>query len=402
MARRVLRVGIDLLSERGCPGGIHTYSNELVRRLAAGAEEEAASPLKIVVFAHADYRFLDGLEELPALEVVRTRWRGLGACARRLLEHALLAGLARRHDVDIVHSVNNVLPARLPVPGVVTVHDLSPFILPRRFGLLKRSYLRREVPASIRRAQRVISVSEATRADIIGFVPGAAPARLAVVPLATSAQFTNAPAPAAEEEVRRRYSLPAEFALHVSRIEPGKNLAAVLEALAILRGRGLEVPLVVAGAPTHHLRELERLWTELGIAAQVRCLGAVPAADLPHLYRLAKVFLFPSLHEGFGLPVLEAFASGTPTITARCSSLPEVAGEAALLVDPRRADELAAALGKVWRHAELRELLRARGLRRALDFSWERTAVETARVYREAAGGLQAAGAFTRAACLPG
>jgi glycosyltransferase involved in cell wall biosynthesis len=172
----------------------------------------------------------------------------------------------------------------------------------------------------------------------------------------------------------------------VSLIEPGKNLEGVSRALALLKGNGLEVNLVVAGAPTAYLGCLQRLWRVLGLERQVQYLGPVPGEDLPHLYRLARVFLFASFYEGFGLPVVEALACGTPVVTSAASSCPEVAGDAALTVNPGRPEEIARAIEEVWRSGELRASLRERGLRRARQFSWGSTAAQTLEVYRAALG----------------
>jgi glycosyltransferase involved in cell wall biosynthesis len=167
--------------------------------------------------------------------------------------------------------------------------------------------------------------------------------------------------------------------------EPGKNLTGIAAALEILRDReGLTPPWVIAGDRGRTWARLAARLSRTPLAGQVRHLGLVPAEDLPHLYRMAAVFLFPSLYEGFGLPVLEALSSGAPTITSRVSSLPEVAGRAALTVNPARPEEIARALRRVLRCPRLRALLSERGPIQAGRFSWEEAARETARAYRSA------------------
>ncbi|MCZ6793204.1 MAG: glycosyltransferase family 1 protein [Planctomycetota bacterium] len=381
-----MRVGIDLLSERGTPGGIHTYTNEIARRLAILADDRPELGLELVFFTHGDYEFLFPTEGLPHVEVVRSRWKRLPSLPRRLYQESALPGLIRRHRVDVLHSVNNVLPLAVSVPSVLTVHDLSAFTLPERFGWWKQRYLRRRVPESIRRSTRVLTVSHSTRNDILTWVPGTPAEKVIVAHLAASDRFHASGDADEERAVRERYGLPRRFLLHVSLVERGKNLDAVSRALALLRDRQVVAPLVVVGSPTAYLTELRALWRRLGIADQVHYLGRVPFSALPPLYRLAEAFVFPSHYEGFGLPLLEAFACGTPSVTSSRSSLPEVAGNAALLVDPERPDHLMEAVRKVWCDEGLRALLRSRGLERSRQFSWERTARKTLNVYLDAAG----------------
>ncbi len=379
-----MRVGIDLLSETGRPGGICTYVCAILRHLCRLTRPDE---LELVVFAHADWSPPLDAETRARAHVVRLPLRRLPASARRVAEHALLPRLARRHRVDLVHSVNNVLPRRLPAPGVVTVHDLSPFCVPERFGRLKHRYLTHWVPDSIRRAERVICVSRATRENVVLWVGDANTRRIDVVPNGVGDRFVPAPPPAVDDgALRRRLDLPQDFFLQLGLVEPGKNLETTSRALARVVERGVDARLVVAGAPTAHLASLETLWSRLGIASRIRYLGSVPSADLPGLYRSARAFVFPSRHEGFGIPVLEAFASGTPCITSTSTSLPEVAGRAALTTRATDVAGLARAMERLWRDEGLRELLRERGLRRAAKFSWEHTARGTLDVYRKALG----------------
>jgi glycosyltransferase involved in cell wall biosynthesis len=380
-----MRVGIDLLSERGAAGGIHTYVNELLRQLPVIRDEQGLD-LEVVVFAHRDYPFLFDVEATDGLELYHTRLSGLPASGRRIVQHAVLPRLVRRYGVDLVHCVNNVLPARLACPTVVTVHDLSPFEIPARFGRVKHEYLSRAVPASIRRATRTICVSTATRDQVLKWVPGVDAEKLSVVPQAVSDHFSAERSVDCEDRLRSELGLPESFFLHVSRIEPGKNLAATSRALAHMKKRGLAAQLVVVGHATKHVRELRALWESLEITDNIHYVGEQPFEALPHLYRMARSFVFPSFYEGFGLPVLEAFACGTPTITSTRASLPEVAGRAALLVDPDDDEALSRAMERVWRHEELRGLLRQRGLHRATEFSWRETAERTVDVYRAALG----------------
>jgi glycosyltransferase involved in cell wall biosynthesis len=198
--------------------------------------------------------------------------------------------------------------------------------------------------------------------------------------------------------VRSKYGLPERFILNVGALEPGKNQATLVRAFHRLRGQGpstssgqgLEQGLVIAGPPAWRYERLLRLVDGLGLAGQVRFLGYVPAEDLVALYNLADLFVFPSLYEGFGLPPLEAMACGLPVVASTAPALREVLDDAALLVHPQDVVALAEAMAAALGDEALRSRLREAGLRRAAQFSWERTARETAVVYREAVGQQEA------------
>jgi glycosyltransferase involved in cell wall biosynthesis len=290
----------------------------------------------------------------------------------------------RRRPVDLFHGVTGFeLPGRGPWALVTTVHDLVPFRFPQLVPARHRWAVRGLLGGALRRAGRIIAVSEATRAELLARyrLP---PARVVVVPEAAAAHFAP-PAPRALAAVRARYGLARPYVLFVGFLEPKKNLGALLGAVARLRRTGAwgDVELVVAGAPGWGPDPTRRAHT-LGLDRVVRFIGAAPDADLAALYGGALAFVFPSLWEGFGLPVLEAMASGSPVLASNRGALPEVTGGAALLTEPEPA-ALAEALGRLLAEPGLRERLREAGLVRAAAFSWERTARETLAVYRAAA-----------------
>lgn len=290
----------------------------------------------------------------------------------------------RAHPVDLFHGVTGFeLPAGRMCPLVTTVHDLIPLRFPRLVPWRHRWAVRCLLGGALRRAQQVIAVSEATRAEILARYPVSA-AKVRVVPEAASVHFRS-PSVATREAVRARYRLAAPYVLFVGLLEPKKNLGALLGAVARLRAARAwgATELVVAGASGWGRDRWSAEAHRLRLDGTVRFLGAVPDGDLPALYAEARVFVFPSLWEGFGLPVLEAMTAGTPVIASRRGALPEVTGDAALLVEPE-AVPLADALGRVLDDPLLRERLREAGLARAAQFSWERTATETLAVYRAA------------------
>jgi glycosyltransferase involved in cell wall biosynthesis len=268
---------------------------------------------------------------------------------------------------------------------VTTVHDLIPLRFPALVPWRHRLAVRLLLGSALRHAAQVIAVSEATRAEILERYP-IPPERVVVVPEAADTQFAP-PAAADRARVRGDYGLDGPYVLFVGLLEPKKNLGTLLRAVARLArtGRLGSATLAIAGAAGWGTEDPAAAAARLGLGDRVRCLGPVPDADLPALYGEALVFVFPSLWEGFGLPVLEAMAAGAPVLASRRGALPEITAGAAWLVEP---DEgaLAEALERLLGDAALRARLREAGLARARAYSWERAARETMAVYRAALG----------------
>ncbi len=285
-------------------------------------------------------------------------------------------------ECDVVHGPVNVLPLALARPGVVTVHDVAFLHFPEHYPAAKRWYLQFMTALSVRRAARVIAVSEATRRDLV-LAYGLAPEKVTVVPNGIDPTWGRVPS---EELARWRAErgLPERFLLYVGTIQPRKNLVTLLEALARLPSE-IDWPLYVVGARGWKDSPVYRALERLGIARRVVFVGYASPEELRYWYSAATLFVYPSLYEGFGLPVLEAMACGTPVITSDRSALPEVAGEAALSVDPTDATALAAAIACLARDERRRAALAQAGQVRAGAFRWERTAAETVAVYEAVA-----------------
>ena len=290
---------------------------------------------------------------------------------------------AERRGATLLHMPVGVGPVRCRLPVVVTIHDLAILRFPERFRTWFRNYARFVLPRIAIKAAKIITVSESSRTDIIERL-NQSPERVVAIPNGVSPGFRPQSGDSDEmAAVRRRYELPSRFAITVGSVEPRKNLVRLLHVVQALRSDAAtsDVQLVHVGPQGWLNRDVAQTYRELGLKSAVRFLGYVPAEDMPTLYSLAQVLVYPSLFEGFGLPVLEAMACGCPVVTSNVSSLPEVAGSAAVLVDPTSNESIADGVRRVWIDAALRGELRKLGLDRATQFSWERAARETARVY---------------------
>jgi glycosyltransferase involved in cell wall biosynthesis len=263
--------------------------------------------------------------------------------------------------------------------NVITICDVTPLLFPGTHGRMNVWHHRLALPEILRRADRVITISNCSKRDIMR-IYGLPDRKVSVTLLAADERFCPDPVGVPGSALA---ALPRPYILNVGTLEPRKNLEGLLRAFARACQAGVPHTLVITGARGWGRSRLAPLPRELGIADRVVFTGFVPDEDLPHLYAGADFFVYPSLYEGFGLPVLEAMASGTPVITSNLSSLPEVAGDAALLVDPRSEAELAGAMVRLAGEAGLGAALRVRGLDRAAEFSWRRTADETLAIYRD-------------------
>lgn len=303
----------------------------------------------------------------------------------RLWTHVRLSSEVLRHPPDVLFIPAHVLPLGAPLVRrmrtVVTVHDLGYLRYPEAHTTAQRLYLRLSTVWSARAASHLIAVSAATRSDLVRLA-GISPDRITVVHHGVAERFRQPVA----DPARARAIVGGDepYFLYVGTVQPRKNLVRVIEAFADasrrLAGAGIAPVLVIAGKRGWLSEGIARRAAELGIAGRVRFAGYVADDDLPTLYREALAFVFPSLYEGFGMPVLEAMACGTPVLTSNSSSLPEVAGNAALVVDPLDTGAITEGMVCLACDAALRQELRQRGYQRAAQFTWDRCAEETLRV----------------------
>ncbi|MCY4114272.1 MAG: glycosyltransferase family 1 protein [Chloroflexi bacterium] len=378
-----MRVGIDYTSAATQREGIGRATRELVNALLRLPD----CPDLHLVYAHRG--------PVPAADALgvheRVKLRRLPLSPRVMLAGWYKARLplpveALLGPLHVMHGPDFVLPPRVAAAGVVTVHDLAFATRPEDAHPAQRRFLESAVPWSIDRARLVVAVSETTRRDLMTRY-GVRPHRIRVVPNAVSSEFHERDGAEELAEVRRRLRLPEEFLLSVGTIHPRKNLGGLARAAA-LSGRqlGRTLPVVHVG------REgwlCERVFADIESAGSpgIRFVGQIGDATLRALYRQAAALVYPSFAEGFGLPILEAFACGTPVVTSNGSGMLEAAGDAAELVDPHDPESIAAGIVRVARDVDRRAELVERGRRRLEDFSWSRSARLMLDVYAEARRG---------------
>ena len=384
-----MRIAIEYNAALRQVAGIGRYTRELVRALA-----ELRSGDELVLFYAARDLATDGsgrehLRELrvtfPAVTTVglpfTERWLTiLWQRARMPLPVERWIG-----TVDLLHAPDFVLPPARTRRTILTVHDLTFRVHPETAHARLRRYLDRAVPRSLRRALHVLADSHSTAQDL-QWLMAVPPEKVSVLYPGIGPQFRRVMEPEHLDAVSQRYQLPERFLLHVGTIEPRKNLERLIGAYRTIRtdlpssqsGRG-PVGLVLAGKPGWLAAPILRL---AGETTGVRLTGPVPDADLPALYTLASGLVYPSFYEGFGFPPLEALACGTPAVASNTSSLPELVGDAAILVDPHDTDALVAGLRRLLDDPEIAQAAQRDGPRQAARFTWPKTAQQLLNLYR--------------------
>jgi glycosyltransferase involved in cell wall biosynthesis len=372
-----LRIAIDAHSVGTELGGNESYATNLIEALA---EIDTANHYTLYVTRR------------EAVERFSNRWPNF--VVRATLPHTPLVRIPltlsaelRKNPVDVLH-VQFTAPPFSPCPVVVSIHDLSFEHLPQTFKRRSRTQLRMTVRRSARKAAQVVALSEHARSDIITTY-GLRPEKLNVIPLAAPSYFGPVEDAAELQRVRQIYGIEPNYILTVGSIQPRKNLSRLIAAYSSLRHAQREVKLpqlVLVGKCAWLYDETLRTIKELEVSNSVVLTGYVPEANLPALYSGALCFVYPSYFEGFGLPPLEAMKCGAPVIVSNKTSLPEVVGQAAILVDPFDISDIASAIEKVISNSNLRSHLRVKGFERARLFDWRETARQTVAVYKKAAG----------------
>jgi glycosyltransferase involved in cell wall biosynthesis len=349
------------------PGGAREYTLNLIRAL-------------LEIDQRNDYFVFHG----------NAVWMGTFPTAKEILlasknklywDYVALPAAVRQHRIDLFWTPAYIVPFTMPCKSVAAVHDLAYFLLPQSYPLVDRWYMRATMPGSFRRAQALLAVSEHTRLDMERLFPFTR-GKITVTYEAAATRFHQRLTSTQLAVVQSRYHLSAPFIFYAGSISPRKGLPYLLKAFAYLKQeRGIPQRLVFTGGWTWGDEAIRDLIQRLGIQAEVVILGNVAPDDMPALYQLADVFVYPSLYEGFGLPILEAMASGCPVVCSNLTALPEVAGDAATMIDPRDTTALADAIYRVLCDESERVRLCAKGLARAKRFSWQATARKTLDVF---------------------
>jgi alpha-1,3-rhamnosyl/mannosyltransferase len=373
------RVGVNLLwLVPGAVGGSEEYT---VRCLAALAERLSPT-VEVRLFA------LERLAEvhpglLDAFETVLLPMQGERRAVRVAAESSWLASQARRHRLDLLHHAGGVVPMVHTVPAVLTIHDLQPLVIPENFGRVKLTYLRAMLPRSARAARVVITPGAHAGRSVINLL-GVPSDRVMTVSSGIEVQPDRHPDPAEIARVRRAYDVPGAYFVYPARTYPHKNHLMLLRAFADLLATHPGTTLVLTGGPglaeSSTVREISRL----GLDKRVKRLGRVPRADVDALLDGATALTFPSVFEGFGIPVLEAMAQGCPVLAADATALPDVVGDAGIVIDPYRPADWTRSMADLLDRPALRDQLRAAGLVRAAHFDWRRSGDALERAYLRA------------------
>ena len=373
------RIGIDARKVRDF--GIGVYVSNLIHGLARLEAEQEAVANEYVLFVRPEDR--DFAVDLPAnFRCVVER-----SPVYSLREIGMMTWRISRSRLDLYHATHYVLPAVVPCPTVVTIHDiihlLYPGFLPNRAASL---YAQRMFRHSVGRANRIIAVSQNTSSDVLDYFDVPAE-KIQVVYNGVEDRFRDLLSAKDLAARLEEVGVRQPYLLFVGNPKPHKNLDRVIKAYARARSRaGFDAPLVCVGARPGSDFKLERRARQLGVGDHVQLVGHVPASALPALYQAASLFLYPTLYEGFGLPVVEAMASGTPVITSNTSSLNEIANGYAELVNPLEVEEIATAIELCMKDRDHARQLADRATSRAAGFQWQTTAENTLAIYRDVLG----------------
>ena len=368
----ILKVAWDNHYVQRNEGGTGVYGTHLLQQLASGED------LQIDVLNGWQTHRRQGGFSTRAMRVARDLF----------WTHVALPNSLKKRGFDLLHAPAFTAPLASACPVVITVHDITFLLYPSHFRRWWVAYLKAVMPPSVRSAAAVICVSEHAKRDIVGTY-GIASDKVCVVPHGIDHQRFH-PGVALDAAWAKQVGLRGGYLLHVGTLSSRKNIPTLLHAFAHLRSQGKRAPdqLVLAGQESPGLAgaaEIRESIRELDLADSVVFAGHVPDERLPGLYAHACVLVMPSLYEGFGFPILESMAVGTPVVASNTSSLPEVAGDAAILVPPLDQHALANAISDIINNPPLAEQLRSQGLKRAQQFNWHRAASETAAVYRRVA-----------------
>jgi glycosyltransferase involved in cell wall biosynthesis len=373
-----MQIGIDATALPPQPVGAGYYILNLIRALS---RLETSFKFKVIVQSHGRE-----LLEIPERhDFMFVEVEAMSPVNRLLWEQVGLPTLVRREGIDLLHSLHYTRPLMLPVRSVVTFHDMTFFLFPHLHTRSKRIYFPQAIRASAQKADALLAVSESTRLDAIRLleIPGD---RITTTPLGVDPAFCPSRDPIRLSGIRSKYHLPEKFILYVGLIEPRKNLPLLIRAYKRMLEDGIEHKLVIVGRYGWMYDQVLEQISALEIGESVHFTGYVERSDLPFVYNSASIFAYPTIYEGFGLPVLEAMACGVPVVTSAVSSLPEIVADAGVLVLPQDEQALCSAVLEILRDEALQCRLSVAGIKQAGLFTWEKTAQATLEVYQRVLG----------------
>ncbi|QII11037.1 putative mannosyltransferase B [Candidatus Kuenenia stuttgartiensis] len=366
-----MNIGINALSIRNQYAGIGVYTINLIKALSQIDRNN-----RYVLFLNP--------ENYHGFKVEQDNFENVLVHAPfhkyYIWEQIYLPFVLKKKKIDILHGPRNVLPLLCKIKSVVTIHDLAFLLFPEVMKFNPFNYWSVFVKRSAVKADHIISVSESTKKDIVRLY-NISDHKITVTHEACNNSFKRIEDESALKRISQKYELPERFILYVGTIEPRKNLNVVLEAMDILKKNNLNIKLVIVGKKGWLYAGFFDTLQSLGLGNNVIFTGYVPAEDLPGIYNLAEIFVYPSKYEGFGLPLLEAMSCGVPVIASNISSIPEVLGDAGTLVRPDDPKEFAHKIYELLTDKEIRVKMSSKGFERTKSFSWEKVAQKTLTVY---------------------
>lgn len=369
-----MRIGADLSAIHSTKSGVDWYTHHVILRIMDYLEPDE----ELYLFSNRDTGFEGFADNRPRVTVVRSGFR-----FQEPWRQFILPMLLKKYHIDVCFFTNFVAALAAPCPTVITIHDLSFRLFPKTHSVRNVLWARSLVPVSTRRSQHIIADSQNTKLDLTN-VMNVDGDKIDVIHLGASKEFSPQALPD-DEDVIKSYGIKKPFVLYVGTLEPRKNINMLIKGFDKVAKSRPDIQLVLAGRRGWMAQAIFDELDRRCLLGRVHITGYVKDEYLPALYRQAEALVYPSLYEGFGLPPLEAMASGTPVIISKSSSLPEVVGGAGLYVDPLDEDDLARAVEKVLDDADLAESMREKGLERAGKFNWDDVARKTLAILRAAA-----------------
>jgi GT2 family glycosyltransferase/glycosyltransferase involved in cell wall biosynthesis len=372
-----LAIGINTRYVQTKISGIGRYVLELMKGLLSIDKKS-----KYFFYQYSHYKIIKPIESQNAQYII-PKFQSEGRTARIFWEQFIFAKKIKDNKIDVFHGPSFMIPFFLDCPSIITVHDLTFLHYPKGFTFPTLLYYKTFFRYSLKKASMIIADSKATKQDLMKYC-GMHPNKIKVIYLGVDNQFTIIDDKKRKESVVKKYMLPEFFFLFTGLLSPRKNVEGVIQAYAQLMKdeKNIQHKLVIVGNKGWLYEPIFELVKKLQIEDKVIFTGYVDTEDLPVFYNLAEALLFPSFYEGFGLPILEAMACGCPVITSNISSMPEVAGEAAILINPRNICEIQEGMKTIISDKEVKTRLIKRGLEQVKGFSWENTAKETLDLYK--------------------